>query len=175
MLKLLLATALLVLPLCGYSQSYADSPLYKPHGSIKANGVVIDLFESVSTSAPGFEKIAGWSLAQRVDGTKPAQIFHFYIQFENLGVTFGYNLLAEPVAGTDRIKCTFSSLTDPPGYGWPRNKGIDPVTLSADLTPLVTTSGDTISITMLPLGQGKVALIQYLQLTLIDPGTAAAN
>jgi hypothetical protein len=47
----------LALPLCGHSQSYADSPFYKPisaiassahaeymrHGDIKANGMVFDL------------------------------------------------------------------------------------------------------------------------------------
>jgi hypothetical protein len=55
--KHVLTVALLTMPLCGYSQSYADSPFYKPsdpalptayvqgwqYGSIKANGTVIDL------------------------------------------------------------------------------------------------------------------------------------
>jgi hypothetical protein len=187
MFKHVLAAALLTIPLCGHSQSYADSPFYKPsdpapatahvqgwqHGSIKANGVVIDLSELVSKSAPGYEEIRGWSVAQRVDGTKPTQIFHFYIQYDNLDVTFGYDLLAEPVEGTERIKCTFRSLTDPPGYGWPRNKAVDPVALSSDLTPLVINSGDTISIKLFPLGQDKVAVIEYLQLTLVNADTAS--
>ena len=60
MLKYLLAFALTI-PLCGHCQSYADSTFYRiisavpstarvegwSHGSIKANGVVIDLSESV--------------------------------------------------------------------------------------------------------------------------------
>jgi hypothetical protein len=187
MFKHVLAATLLTIPLCGHSQSYGDSPFYKPsapvpstahvqgwsHGSIKANGVVIDLSEVVSEAAPGFEKIAGWSVAQRVDGTKPNQIFHFYIQYDNLDVTFGYDLLAEPVEGTGRIKCTFRSLTDPPGYGWPRNKAIAPVVLSSDLTPLVINSGDFMSIKLFPLGQDKVAVIEYLQLTLVSADTAS--
>jgi hypothetical protein len=183
MLKFVLAAMLFAIPLDCQSQSYSDSPFYKRsepvpatahvqvwrHGSIRANGVVIDLSESVPSSAPGFEKIRGWSVGHRVDGTKPAQIFHFYIQYDKRNTTFGYDLLVEPVEGTDKIKCTFSSLTDPPGYEWIRNKGIVPVALSADLTPLVIKSGDTISIKMLPLGQNEIAVIQYLQLKLIDP------
>lgn len=78
MLKYLLAFAL-TSPLCGHCQSYADSPFYRTvsavpstarvegwsHGSIKANGVVIDLSESVPSSLPDFDKIAGWSLDRR--------------------------------------------------------------------------------------------------------------
>jgi hypothetical protein len=188
MFKHVIAATLLTIPLCGHSQSYADSPFYKPsapvpatahvqgwsHGSIKANGVVIDLSELVSASAPGFEEIRGWSVASHVDGTKPAQIFHFYIQYDSVDVTFGYDLLAEPVEGTERIKCTFTSLTDPPFVNWwPRNKAIDPVALSSDLTPLVINSGDTISIKLFPLGQDKVAVIEYLQLTLVNADTVS--
>jgi hypothetical protein len=67
----------------------------------------------------------------------------------------------------------FRSLTDPPPvYWWPRNKAIDPVALSSDLTPLVINSGDTISIKLFPLGQDKVAVIEYLQLTLVNADTA---
>jgi hypothetical protein len=180
MLKFVLAAMLFAIPLDCQSQNYADSPFYKRSEPVpatalaggqgmRANGVVIDLSESVPSSAPGFEKIRGWSVGHRVDGTKPAQIFHFYIQYDKRNTTFGYDLLVEPVEGTDKIKCTFSSLTDPPGSEWMRNKGIVPIALSADLTPLVIKSGDTISIKMLPLGQNEFAVIQYLQLRLIDP------
>ncbi len=130
MLKHVLVAMLCALPVYGYGQSYADSPFYKPsapapatanmgwapHGP-KANDVVIDLYESVSRAAPGFEEIAGWTDAQHVDGTKPAQILHFFIEFPNLNIVFGYDVLAEPVEGTNKIKCTFSAPTDTTSYG----------------------------------------------------------
>jgi len=180
MVKYCLAFSLAI-PLCGQCQSYADSPFYGKvpaipstahvegysHGSIKANGVVIDLSESVPYSSRDFDEIRGWSVAASVDGSKPAQTFHFYIQYDRLNVTFGYDLLVEPVEGTEMIKCTFSSLTDPE-VGWRRNKDVAPVSLPADLTPLVIKSGDAISITTLPLGPGKIASVHYLQLTRTD-------
>jgi hypothetical protein len=171
----------LAVPLCGHCQSYADSPFYVrasaipsaahvegwSHGSIKANGVVIDLSESVPYSSPDFDEIRGWSLGSRVDGSKPAQLFHFFIQYDQLNVIFGYDLLAQPVEGTDKIKCTFSAFTDYP-VADPRNKDVIPVALPADLTPLVIHSGDAISIATLPLGQGKIAAVHYLRLTRTD-------
>jgi hypothetical protein len=67
----------------------------------------------VPWSSPDIDEIRGWNLESKVDGSKPAQIFHDYIQYNNLNVIFGYDLLAEPIEGTDKIKCTFSALTDP--------------------------------------------------------------
>src|ERR1035437_6341807 len=148
MLKLFLAFSLTI-PLCGHCQSYADSPFYKTttavpstarvegyeHGSIKANGVVIDLSESVPSSSPDFDEIRGWSVGAWVDRNNPAHTFHFYIQYDRLNpvVVFGYDLLVEPVKGTDKIKCTFSALTDPENRMTVRNKDVVPVALSADL------------------------------------------
>lgn len=190
MRKHLLAATLFVVPLCGHSQSYADSPFYKPsapapasahvqgwqHGAITANGIVIDLSELVSASKPDFEEFSGWDLASHTDGTKPAQTFHFLVEFKNVNASFGYDLLVQPVEGTDGIKCTFSPLTLPPGNKWPHDEGIVPVALSADLTPLVIKSGDTISIAMLPLGQGKSAVVtQYIRLTLESDYCADAS
>jgi hypothetical protein len=180
MLKLFLAFSLTI-PLCGHCQSYADSPFYRrasavpstahvegyEHGSIKANGVVIDLSESVPWSSSDFDEIRGWTVQARVDGSNPAQTFHFYIQYEHLNVVFGYDLLAEPVEGTDKIKCSFTALTDPE-TAWHHNKEVVPVALPADLTPLLIKSGDAISITTLPLGQGKIAVVHYLRLTRTD-------
>ncbi len=166
-------------PLCGHCQSYARSPFYSPvsaipstaHGEgyhgIKANGVVIDLSESVPGSSPDFGEIAGWSAAANVDGSKPAELFHFCIQYDRLNVTFAYDLLVEPVEGTDKIKCTFSAFTDPRGQ-MHSNKDIVPVALPADLTPLVVRSGDVISIPTLPLGGGRIAAVHYLRLTRTD-------
>jgi hypothetical protein len=164
MLKYLLAFAFAI-PLCGLCQSYPDSPFYKTttavpstarvegyeHGTIKANGVVIDLSEWVPESSPDFDQIAGWSEAADVDGTKPGQVFHFYIQYDHLSpvVVFGYDLLVQPLEGTDQILCTFSALTDFAG-GRRRNKDVAPVALSADLSPFVVKSGDAISNTTLP-------------------------
>ena len=180
MLKSFLALTFAI-PLCGQCQRYADSPFYGltseipatarvegwSHGSIKANGVVIDLFESHSSSSPDFDKIAGWSVGQKVDGNKPSQIFHFFIHYDHLDVVFAYDLLVEPVGDQDAIKCTFSALTDPK-TNWPRNTDIAPVALPADLTPVVIRSGDAISITTLPLGQGRIAPVHYLRFTRMD-------
>ena len=58
----------LAIPLCAHCQSYADSPFYRAtsavpstahvegwqHGSIKANGLVIDLSEYVPLFFTGF-------------------------------------------------------------------------------------------------------------------------
>jgi len=183
MTRRLLAFALSI-PLCGYCQSYADSPIYKAtstvpatahvegwqHGSVKANGVVIDLSEFVPWTSPNIDKIRGWSVGSRVDRKNPAHTFHFYIQYDSMNpiVVFGYDLLVEPVNGTDQIKCTFSALTDPENDLPGRNRDVAPVTLSADLSPILIKSGDAISITTLPLGPGKIAVVHYIRLTRID-------
>src|ERR1700683_202387 len=119
LMKLLaFCVALMPLPVAGYGQSYADPPFSVDdavpasahvegwqHGSIHANGITIDLSES--HSALRIEEIADWNLQQTVNEVKPAQVFRFYIQYNRLGVTFGYNLLAQPGEGADKIKCTF--------------------------------------------------------------------
>jgi hypothetical protein len=181
MFKYFLAFSLAV-PLCGYSQSYADSPFYRPastipstahvegysHGSIKANGVVIDLSESVPSSSPDFDEIRGWSVWAGADRTKPSQTFRFYILYDHLNVAFGYDLLAEPIEGTDKIRCTFSAFSNPPDSISLLSRGVVPAALPADLTPLVIKSGDVISIATLPLGRGRIAVVHYLRLTRTD-------
>ena len=177
----------LALPLCGHSQSYADSPFYRPistvpstahvegwqHGTIMANGIVIDLSESVSPSSPDFDKIRGWSVHSWVDRNKPVQIFHYYLQYDQLNVVFGYDLRVEAVKDTDEIKVAISALTDPDELAnypnaWPRDKSIPVVALPGNLSPLVIKSGGVISITTLPLGPGKIASVHYLRLTRMD-------
>jgi hypothetical protein len=59
-----------------------------------------------------FDDISGVQYAADVDRNGPARVFHFYIQYKSLNVTFAYDLLAQP-EGTDKIKCTFSAFTDP--------------------------------------------------------------
>jgi hypothetical protein len=49
------------------------------------------------------------------------------------------------------------------------------VALPADLTPLVIRSGDTIAITTIPLGQGKIAAVHCLPLTRIDLAAASTD
>jgi hypothetical protein len=174
----------LVLPLSAFCQTYADSPFYQPvsaipatarvdgyaHGSIRANGVMIDLWASAPRSSPDFDQIRGWSTAADVDGPKSAEVFHFYTQYDHMNpvVLFGYDLRAEPVAGTDEIRCTFSAPTDPTGWDWHRNKQIRPVAFPADLTPIVIHSGEVLAIRTLPLGSGRIAAIHYLRLTRTD-------
>jgi len=95
---------------------------------------VIDLSESVPWSSPYLDEIRGWSQESWVDRNKPAHTFHFYIQYEQLNVAFGYDLLVEPVEGTDKIKCTFSALTDPE-IGWHNKNVVAP--LLSQLTSLL--------------------------------------
>ena len=132
----------LALPLCSYCQTYVGPPFHQRISPVR-----------------------GWSEGSGVVGSKPAQVFHFYIQYDNLNVTFGYDLLARPIKGTDKIKCTFSAFTDF-GVADHRNRDITPVPLRA--APLVIKSGDVISIKELPLGEGKVAVVHYIRLTRTD-------
>jgi hypothetical protein len=187
MFKYLLVFVLSI-PMLSHCQSYADSPFYRAisalpstasvegwsHGSTSANGVVIDLSESVPTSSPDFDKIRGWSVQSWTDRNSPAHIYHYLLQYDQLNVAFGYDLLVEPIAGTDKIKCTFSALTDPE-IDWHRNKDIPVVSLPDDLTPVVIKSGDVLSITTLPLGPGKIAVVHYLRLTRTDLASASAQ
>jgi len=185
MLKRFLLISSLAIPLSGYCQSYAGSPFYRPisaipetahvegweHGTTKANGVVIDLSVSEPSPSADSDELHGGSIHSWVDRKKAGHVFHYYRQYNRLNVVFGYDLLVEPVPGTDEIRCTFSALTDPselPETAWRRDKYIPVVPLSADLTPVVIKSGDAIAFTMLPLGEGKVAVVHYLRLTRTD-------
>jgi hypothetical protein len=168
-----------VLPLSAHCQTYS-SPFYQTvsgipstayadgycHGCIHANGVTIDLSRWEPESSPDFARIAGWSVATDVDGSKGRQILHYYTQYDHMNpvVVFGYDLLVQPVEGTDQIRCTFSPVTDPTGDWWRRNKEIAPVALPNDLTPVVIHSGDVLAIKTLPLGPGKIAAVHYLRL-----------
>ena len=116
-------------------------------------------------TSPDFDEISVGQLAADFDRDGPARVFHFFIQYNNVNVTFAYDLLAQP-EGTDKIKCTFSAFADPP-YGT-RKKDIPVLALPADLTPLVIKSGDAIAIRTLPLPESKVEVIHYLRPTRID-------
>ena len=184
MLNRFLLIITLAIPFCGYSQGYADSPFYKivsapsidaralgrAPGGI-ANGVVIDI--SMLEPAPFTPRLtSAW-----VDKTTPEHIFHYFRQYDRLNAVFGYDLRVEPIEGTDQIRCTFSALSDPVdhppdkfqrlGLGL-RNKDFPVVALKGDVSPFVIKSGDAISITTLPLGAGKIAVVQYLRLTRTD-------
>jgi hypothetical protein len=185
MLNRFLLTLPLTIPLCGYSQGYADSPFYKIVSAIpstahavgaenlrtRANGIVIDV--SMLEPAPFTPRLTNaWA-----DTSTPEHIFHYFRQYDELNAVFGYDLRLEPVQGTDQIRCTFTSLSDPIdeppnkfqrlGLGL-RKKDTPVVALPGDLSPFVIKSGDAISITTLPLGPGKVAVVQYLRLTRTD-------
>ena len=86
-------------------------------------------------------------------------------------MVFGYDLRVEPIKDTDEIRCTFSALTDPGKLTenpWPHDKNIPVVALPGELAPLLIKSGEAISITTLPLGPGKIAVVHYLRLTRSD-------
>ena len=81
----------------------------------------------------------------------------------------GSDLLVEHVQGTDKIRCTFKVLTDAE-IDLHRKSDIPLAALPGDLNPhpLVIKSGNAISITPLPLGKGKIAVVHYLRLTRTD-------
>jgi hypothetical protein len=113
----------------------------------------------------------------RADRSTPEHIFHYFRQYDKLNAVFGYDLHVEPIQGTDRIRCTFTALSDPVdeppnnlqklGLGF-RKKDIPVVALPGNLSPFEIKSGDAISITTLPRGPGKIAVVQYLRLTRTD-------
>ena len=184
MLNRFLLMISLAIPICGYSQGYADSPFYKIVSAVPstaralgrapgglANGIAIDI--SMLDPAPfGPRFISAW-----VDRSTPEHIFHYFRQYDESNAVFGYDLRIEPIQGTDQIRCTFTTLTDridPPenefqrlGLGL-RNKAIPVVALPGDLSSFVIKSGDAVSITTLPFGPGKIAVVQYLRLTRTD-------
>ena len=183
MLNRILLIIPLAIPLCGYSQGYADSPFYKIVSAVPstardlgrapgglANGIVIDI--SIDPAPSGARFINAW-----VDRSTPEHILHYFRQYDELNAVFGYDLRVEPIQGTDQIRCTFTALSDPIdeppnkfqrlGLGL-RKKYIPVVALPGDLSPFVIKSGDAISITTLPLGPGKIAVVQYLRLTRTD-------
>jgi hypothetical protein len=183
MLNRFLLVIPLAIPLCGYSQGYADSAFYKIVSAVpstaralgrapggKANGIVIDI--SMLEPAP----FTPWLTSAWVDRSTPEHILHYFRQYDRLNAVFGYDLRVEPIQGTDQISCTFTTLTDPidepPDKLWGNNvlrkKDIPVVALPGDLSPFVIKSGDAISITTLPLGPGKTAVVQYLRLTRTD-------
>jgi hypothetical protein len=193
MLKLFLALTLAI-PLCGHCQSYADSPFYRKvsdvpstarfdgwvhgDGGNKANGIVIERFISMPWSSPDRDELRPWFINSWMDQNKAAHIYHLFIQYDGPNVTFGYDLHVEPVQGTDEIRCTFSALTDPDDLSdkaWRRHKDIPVLALPGDLTPLVIKSGGAIAITMLPLGQGRIPVVQYLRPTRTDLAPASTE
>ena len=189
MLRYLLPIALAI-PIQGYCQRYADTPFYRPvsgvpstarvegwaHGSITANGVVIDLSISPYKSSSDSGEFSGSIVNSWVDKKDSAHVFHYYLQYDRLNVVFGYDLRVEPISGTDEIKCTFSALTDPVELNdyrmaWPRDKSFPVVPLSGDLAPFVIKSGGVIAFTTLPLVSGKIQVVHYLRLTRADHKT----
>lgn len=177
----------LAIPIQVFCQSYADTPFYRPvsgvpstarvegwaHGSITANGVVIDLSTSPLMLSSNSDEFSRWSVNSWVDKTDPAHMFHYYLQYDRLNVIFGYDLRVEPISGTYEIKCTFSALTDPgelKSYpmAWPRDKSFPVVPLTGELAPFVIKSGGVLAFTMLPLGPGRIPVIHYLKLTRAD-------
>jgi hypothetical protein len=108
-----------------------------------------------------------------VDRSTPEHLFHYFRHYLELNAVFGYDLRVEPIQGTDQIRCTFTTLTDPidepPDSILPlRRKDIPVVALPGHLSPFVINSGDAVSITTLPRGPGKIAVVQYLRLTRTD-------
>ena len=184
MLNRFLLIISLAIPLCGYSQSY-EFPFYRIVSAVpstagadgqenlrtSANGIVIDV--SMLEPAPFTPRLTNaWA-----DRSTPEHIFHYFRQYDELNAVFGYDLRVEPIQGTDQIRCIFTALSDPIdeppnkferlGLGL-RKKSIPVVVLPGNLSPFVIKSGDAISITTLPLGPGKIAVVQYLRLTPAD-------
>lgn len=120
MLNRFLLIIALGIPLCGYSQGYADSPFYKIVSAVPstardlgqapggiANGVVIDI--SMLEPAPFTPRLTtAW-----VERSTPEHIFHYFRQYDRLNAVFGYDLRVEPIQGTDQIRCTSPLLPIP--------------------------------------------------------------
>jgi hypothetical protein len=99
------------IPMCGYCQSKAGSPFYRPisaipatahvegwaHGIMKANGVMIDLSVSEPSPSQDSDELHGGLIDSWVDRNKPGHVFHYFRQYNQLNVVFGYDLLVEPV------------------------------------------------------------------------------
>ena len=126
----------------------------------RANGTSTNITMSVDF---GF---GTWTEEMIVDGDSGKQILHWYAQFDRLNVTFGYDLLLEPIDGTKKIRCTFKTLTEP-SRGFVRNNGSYLVPLPGPLTPLIITDGDTIAIRMFPQKSTEAPFTQYLHVRLM--------
>jgi hypothetical protein len=188
MLRYLLAPALAI-PFYGQCQGYVDPHLpkvidnvpdtassegYGP-GVIRANGVSVDLYRSQSEETLVDKGSGVVLILAQVDGETPKQVLHFVHQYGELRIAFGFNLLVEPLPGTDKIRCTFSTLTDPDLPWWRRDRDISPDPLPGGLGSVLVNSGDVLSLTTFPLSGDKLALVHYIRFTLADPGTSSAE
>jgi hypothetical protein len=163
------------------AQSYVNSPLYQlgERGGpglhrrwsgppTDANGTTTTISMSGDVGATG-----GNEEGMRVEGAPGSQILHWFVSFYRPRVTFGYDLFLEPVVGTNKIRCTFRTLTDP--ENWSRDKSSQLVPLPEPLTPVEIEDGATLSISFLPEGDPKRVFVQQLRITLLKKSTSRSD
>jgi hypothetical protein len=163
------------------AQNYVNSPLYQlgerggPNVHTRwsgpptdANGTTTIISMSGDVGATG-----GNEEGMRVDGAPGSQILHWFVSFYRPQVTFGYDLFLEPVVGTNKIRCTFRTLTDP--ENWSRDKSSQLVQLPELLTPVEIEDGATLSISFLPEGDPKRVFVQQLRITLLNKSTRRSD
>lgn len=179
-LSLYLGLGIVAIPALAVGQSYQNAPFYQlakqpPAGVIfrwggrptEANGISTQIVMSVHPTG-------GWEEGMRVDGQPGAQVLHWYAAFYKPHATFGYNLLLEPIPGSTRIRCTFSTMTEPEGGFGLRDTSSSLVQLPEPLTPLIVESGDTVSVSFLPEPTLEKTFVQSLTITL-KPRTKDGN
>ena len=133
------------------AQTYEYSPFYQkvaapPVGAFhrwtpRANGVIVNIR---MTNVGGV-----WNEGMRVDGPKGQEVIHLFLDETRSSVSFAYDLLVEPIAGTQQVRCTFkpqSAEAFPPGA----HQSFPQAPLSGLLDPLIVNDGDTIAISMIP-------------------------
>jgi hypothetical protein len=180
MVRLLLL--FLVFQMLPFSQEYFGNPVFRmdiqqipiaahvegwSHGSIKTNDVVIDL-SILRDPWPDSNRPSESITNSWVDRKEAAHTFHYYVEYADLGVAFGYDLDVKPY-DSDLIECTFKTLTDPvelPRGSWPRNENLKLVTVP--ISPMVIKDGGIIAFTTYPLGDERHKVTHYLQLKRID-------
>ncbi len=181
----------LAIPLSGYCQSYGDTPTFRRVSDVPSTArtegyeawrmaglpVEVDLSRWMDWSSPdrhdGDGRVQPW-----VDRNKPDHVLHYYVQHDSLKVVYAFDLKVEPVQGTDEIRCTFSTFTDPdelPERAWRRDKSFPIVPLPGDLVPIVIKSGEAVAITTLPLGKGHAPTVHYIRLTRTNLASASTQ
>jgi hypothetical protein len=150
------------------AQSYENSPFYQKGDSAPqsakhrytahANGVTA----TISVAFPSHE-FAPWNEGMKVDGPNGHQIIHRWIEDLHSHVYFGYDLILEPVPGTQQVTCTFKPLTVSPQSSAALDPTLPSPPIPEGLDPLLLQDGETFNISMLPEAEHRYKLVEYVQ------------
>ncbi|WP_263366328.1 hypothetical protein [Edaphobacter bradus] len=170
---LLLFVALPLISAAVRAQSYEHSPIYQkiaapPAGAIDrwhptANDVTVNITMTNVGSI--------WNEAMHVDGSNGQEIIHLIIEETKNNIAFAYDLLVQPIEGSQQVRCTFKPQAPDT---FPQSMKFPHMPISDSLEPVVIDNGGTIAISMIPDPDKKQKLVQYLQMQLRKPGTSDA-